>query len=355
LINYLHTKHMLLMFDNFEHIIAAAPIVSSLLESCPQIKALVTSRTLLRLRSEQELPVPMLDLPQHPHQHTADELAKYPAIELFVQRAQNVKPDFKLMANNAETIAEICLRLDGLPLAIELAAARIKILTPQQLLERLQHRFEILRGGTRDLPERQRTLHSTIEWSYNLLDENSKRLFRRMAVFVGGFTLEAAEDVCNATADLAQDILDLMEVMIQNSLLITTDVDGDRRFSLLGIMRDYAFEQLTKSGEVTATQWHHAQYYLALAEKADPQFNSQTRPQWLQRLYLERYNIRAAITWSQTYPDLEIEARFTGALAWFWYFSGNLNEARTNAEHALKRFTQPERTIIRAKVLYACG
>jgi predicted ATPase len=244
---YLRDKQILLLLDNFEQVVEAAPSVAELLEACPKLKCIATSRAPLRLRVEKELPVPPLTVPSLQKFNKLENLSQYAAVELFIQRAQAVKPDFSVTNANAPAVGEVCYRLDGLPLAIELAAARIKLLTPQGLLTRLENRFELLRGGTRDLPERQRTLRSAIDWSYNLLNEGEKKLFRRLSIFVGGWTLEAAETVCDINGDLAKNLDDTLSSLIDNNLVIQLqEYEDEPRFGMLSTIHEYAIERLNE-------------------------------------------------------------------------------------------------------------
>jgi predicted ATPase len=224
---FLRDKQMLLLLDNFEQVVEISPCVAELLEACPRLKCVITSRTPLRLRAEKVLPVPPLTVPNRQEFTKLDNVSQYTAVELFIQRAQAVKPDFSVTNANTPAVAEICYRLDGLPLAIELAAARIRLLTPHGLLTRLEHRFELLHGGTRDLPERQRTLRGVIDWSYNLLNEAEKKLFRRLSIFVGGWTLEAAEIVCDMNGNLSKGLDDVLASLIDDNLVIQSQDDEE--------------------------------------------------------------------------------------------------------------------------------
>jgi predicted ATPase len=276
--DYLRDKQTLLLLDNFEQVISAAPLVAELLAGCPLLKILATSREVLRLSGEHEFPVPSLAVPDLQYLPAIAPLAQYAAVALFIQRALAVKPDFAVHNENAPAVAEICVRLDGLPLAIELAAARIKLLPPKALLARLGSRLELLRGGPRDLPARHQTLRRAIAWSHDLLDAGEKALFRRLAVFVDGCTLEAAEAVCNAAGDpstgsgraLELNVLDGMASLVDKSLLRQEEgVDGEPRLQMLQTIREYGLECLTASGETEATQRAHAGYYLLEAEGAE--------------------------------------------------------------------------------------
>ena len=245
LVDFLRDRRQLLLLDNFEQILAAAPIVADLLGAAPGLKVLVTSRAVLRLRGEHELPVPPLGLPEPEHRSLAQELASYPAIVLFSQRATAARPGFALTDENALAVTDICRRLDGLPLAIELAAARVKLLAPQAMLARLERRLPLLTGGARDLPERQRTLRDTIAWSYDLLDESERRLFRRLAVFVGGCTVEAAEAIGSVDGEPGADVFDGIASLVDKSLLRQHDgPDGEPRFTMLETIREFGLEQL---------------------------------------------------------------------------------------------------------------
>ena len=355
--DYLRDRHMLLVLDNFEQVVSAGPVVAQLIAAGPRLKVLVTSRTLLRVRGELELPVMPLELPERRQALDAQRLSQYAAVELFIQRAQAVKPDFAVTNESAPAIAEICYRLDGLPLAIELAAARIKILSPQALLARLERSLEVLRGGPRDLPARQQTLRSTIDWSYNLLAEHARVLFRRLSVFVGGWTLEAAEAACNATGDLDVDVLDEMESLIDNSLLKwREEAGGEMRFGMLETIREYARERLSESGEEDSLRERHAGYYLTLAESIQPRLQTAERRRWLDRLEIEHDNMRAALEWSRLDRcDASLGLRLSGVLAWFWQTRAYLHEGRKHLEAALARPDAAARTTARATALYGAG
>jgi predicted ATPase len=357
--NYLREKHTLLLLDNFEHVVTAAPLIGELLEASPRLKVLVTSRSSLRLREERVVPVPPLALPDLAHLPPPPDLLQYAAVDLFVQRASSVRPDFAITHENAAAVAAICVHLDGLPLAIELAAARINVLPPQTLLPRLMKRFEVLRAGTRDLPPRQQTLRSAIDWSYDLLDQRGQTFFRRLAVFAGGWTTEAAEEVCNIDHDLGPDVLDQLETLIDNSLVAQPEAaSGAPRCAMLETVREYARLRLadSSSGEQDVLQRRHADFFLALAERAEPQLTSGSRDPWLAQLEVEYGNLRAALEWSSaTIGEQERELRLAAALGWLWYFGGVLQEGRDWMEHALARTPVPPRTPSGAKGLYASG
>ncbi len=330
LMAYLRTRRLLLLLDNFEQVVAAASQVTELLRACAGLKVLVTSRILLHVQGEHRLTVPPLALPDLAMLPPAEELVQYPAVALFLQRAQGARPDFRVTTDNAPMVTEICARLDGLPLAIELAAARVSLLSPQQLLARLDRRLPLLTGGARDLPERQQTLRATLAWSENLLSSEERRLFRRLAVFVGGCTLEAAETICFApegAAPLSIDVLDGVGRLMDQSLLQHWEEGGEARFGLLQVVREYALEQLEASEEATALRRAHATYYLRLAEIAEPGLlGSQVRT-WLRRLARELDNLRAALAWARDQRELELCLRASRALVEFHVEAGDVREA----------------------------
>jgi predicted ATPase/transcriptional regulator with XRE-family HTH domain len=299
----LREQQMLLVLDNFEQVIAAAPHLASLLEACPGVKLLVTSREVLHLRAEQQFVAPPLALPALPHRDSA-ALEETAAVQLFLQRARAVQPDVQLTPDNAATIAEICHRLEGIPLAIELAAPRLKLLSPQALLARLDGRLRLLTGGARDLPERQRTMRATIAWSYELLSPAERALFRRLAVFVGGWTLEAAEQVCLGAGALELDILEGLSSLLDKSLVSQEPASsGEPRFRMLHVLREFGLEQLDAEGECSATREAHAMYYLALAEASSAHRNDAEQQRWQSRLAREHDNLRAALNWWLEYTE----------------------------------------------------
>ncbi|MDB5077655.1 MAG: hypothetical protein JWO42_3834 [Chloroflexi bacterium] len=355
LVAFLRPKHLLLVLDNFEQVIAAAPLLTQLLEQCPQLTILVTSRSPLRLRGERELPVPPLTLPDPSNLPAVVQLSKYAAVELFIARAREVKPDFIVTNETAPAIAEICYRLDGLPLAIELAAARTKLLSPPALLARLDRRLPLLTSGARDMPARQQTLRNAIAWSFDLLDEPEKRLFRSLAVFVGGFTLEAAAEVCGAAQDSEFDVLDGIASLVDKNLLRPREgAAGQPRFAMLETIREYANERLAESGETETQQQAHAHYFCAFVEEAELSWTGAARETWLERREVEHDNLRATLAWSKA-NAIAIEARMTGALAWFWYLRGHVVEGRAWLDDALARTDPSARTVTRAKVLTGAG
>jgi len=287
---------LLLLLDNFEQVLAAAPRLADLLAACPNLHLLVTSRAPLRLHGEREFAISPLPLPDLKHLPTSDVLAQYAACTLFVQRGWAIKPDFQLTEANARTIAEICIRLDGLPLAIELAAARIRLLSPQALLARLSHRLDVLTGGARNVPVRQQTLRATIAWSYHLLPLQEQQLFRSLSVFAGGCTLEAVTAIAQAAGLAANTILDGVSTLLENNLLRQVEQpDGEPRLLLLETIREYGLECLTDSGELEAARAAHAAYCLALAEEVEPRLRGSEQVRWMAQLGMEQENLRAAL------------------------------------------------------------
>lgn len=333
-------KQRLLLLDNFEQIITAAPLLAELLEACSELKLLVTSREALRLRAEHQFTVLPLALPDPKHLSDEQSLAHVPAVNLFVQRAQAITSDFEVTTDNAVTIAEICLRLDGLPLAIELAAARIKLLTPKTLLVRLDHRLNVLTGGARDLPERQRTLRNTLAWSYELLTAQEQRLFRLLSIFAGGCTLEAIEAVFTALDDEADNLLEGVASLLDKNLLQHMEQRQEEpRLMMLETLREYGLEALTVNEEIETIRHAHAAYYLGLAEEAEPDWEGPKQVVWSKRLEQEHDNVRAALLWSlergETGHDWELALRLGGALRRFWQVRGYLSEGRAFLERVL--------------------
>jgi predicted ATPase/class 3 adenylate cyclase len=309
---YLHPKHLLLVLDNFEQVVGAAAGVAELRESAPHLKILVTSRVSLHLRGEREYPLSPLPLPDRSHLPSPAGLSQYAAVALFIERASSVRPDFVVTAANAPTIAEICARLDGLPLAIELAAARVKLLPPEALLARLSTQLQLLTGGARDAEERQQTMRATIAWSEALLSPAERRLFRRLAVFVGGCTLEAVESICAAPEGaeaLDLEVLDGLGTLVDHSLLQQREEGGEPRFGMLHVIREYALEQLETSGEAEGTQRAHGTYYLRLVESAEAGLLGREGHRWVARLSPELDNLRAALPWARDQRELELALR----------------------------------------------
>jgi predicted ATPase len=347
---------ILLLLDNFEHLIQAAPMVAGLLAMGPHLRIMVTSRAALHVYGEHEFPVPPLAMPDAQATPSVEVLAQYPAVALFVQRAIAVKPDFELTRENASAVAEICARLDGLPLAIELAAARVKVLSPSSMRTRLTSRLQLLTGGARDMPERQQTLRAAIDWSYDLLTPAEQKLFRRLSVFVGGCTLEGAEAVCDARGDLDLDLLDGMASMVDKSLAQQVEPGwGESRFLMLETIREYALEKLEASGEEGLTKRAHAAYCLVLAEEQAADQSGAEGSEWMERLALEHDNFRAALEWLTETGNAEWGLRLGTALFRFWERREYLAEARSRLRALLQLPGAAAPTKARARALFAAG
>jgi predicted ATPase/class 3 adenylate cyclase len=323
--NHLRDRQVLLVLDNFEQVVEAAPLVGELLAGCPDLKVLATSRSVLRVYGEREFPVPAMSLPDPRRLPPIDELADYEAIGLFVERARSVKVDFEITAQNAPAVAGICVRLDGLPLAIELAAARVKLLPPEKILQRLRrNRLKFLAGGARNLPERQQTLRGAIDWSYALLEEGERTLFARLAVFSGGCTLEAMEEICNI-----EDALEGAESLLDKSLIRREEPGrGEPRFAMLETIHEYARERLRERTDAEATHRRHAEYFLTLAEESEPLLGGPEQVAWFERLETENDNLRAAISWAIGHGEADLGLRLAQALRPFWYARGHYVEGR---------------------------
>jgi predicted ATPase/serine/threonine protein kinase len=354
---WLRDKHLLLLLDNFEQIVTAAPMLEELLAACQQLTILVTSREVLHLKVEHLFLVPPLALPDLSRLPDVEDLAQYASVSLFVQRAQAIKPDFKLTGTNARVIAELCVRLDGLPLALELAAARIRLLPPHALLARLSQRFQVLTGGPRTMPERQQTLLNTIKWSYDLLDANERRLFQQLSFFVGGWTLEAAEAVCNAVNDPPMDLLQGVASLLDKSLLQQIGQEGEEpRLVMLETIREYGLERLAAGGELEVTRQAHAEYYLKLAEEAEHKLRSAQQVTWLEQLELEHDNLRAALNWLVERQEVEMALRLGTALCLFWTMHGHVSEGRPLLESILSSSsTETVSLPVRAQALNGAG
>jgi predicted ATPase/DNA-binding XRE family transcriptional regulator len=388
LFEHAREKRMLLALDNFEQVLDAAPQVARLLASCPWLKIMVTSREALHLRGERRYPVPPLEVPgsrflvsgsehgskvQEPGTWNLEPetLLRYSAVQLFVESAREAAPDFALTQSNAEDVVVVCMGLEGLPLAIELAAARAAHLTPREMRAALDDRLRLLTEGARDLPPRQRTLRAAIEWSYDLLTDEERAVFRRLGVFVGGFTREAAEAVCSREGDrsLAQLLTSLeAKNLIRGELQDEAEVF---RFAMLETLREYALERLWESGEAEATESKHARYFMRLAEEAESHLTGSEQAEWLDGLERERDNLRAAIRWARENSKrnsgsnetgegaqaAEIGLRLTGAIGRFWYIRGYYSEGRDSLAEALAAATSPTLLVspFRAKALSAAG
>jgi predicted ATPase/DNA-binding CsgD family transcriptional regulator len=361
---HLQDKRVLLLLDNFEQVVSAASQLAELAAVCPRFKLLVTSRAVLRIRGEHEFPVPPLALPDLTDLPEVETLSRYAAVALFQERAKEARPDFQMTPATTRAVAEICVRLDGLPLAIELAAARVKLLPPRALLIRLAHRLEVLTGGARDVPARQQTLRNTIAWSYDLLDVEEQQLFRRLSIFVGGCTLAAVESIYGAFHGDAFSVFDGVASLIDKSLLQQTEQEGEPRLLMLETIREYGLEALETLGEMESARRTHALYYLRLAEDAETEIGGPRQTAWLERLEREHDNLRAAMQWllerpgneeaAQDERSVEMALRLGGALRDFWRVHGHVSEGRNFLERALTASEGIEASV-RAKALIAAG
>ena len=323
-LQFLRGRELLLILDNFEQVISAAPLVSDLLAASEGLRVIVTSREVMHLSTEQAYEVPPLVL------HEA-------AVALFVERAQAVKPGFRLTPENTAAVAEICARLDGLPLAIELAAARLRLLTPQQILERLDRRLTLLSGGAADLPGRQRSLRGAIEWSYELLDEPEQRLFERLAVFAGSWTMDAADEVCRPAAELGIDLLDGLSSLADKSLVRAEADEAEPRFGMLQVIREFALEKLEAGSEAEAIHRRHAEQVMALAERAGPELIGFEMRDWNRRLRRDEENLRSALRWAIDAGEPDIGLRTASAIWRYWHYWGVLREGRDWLEALLEQ------------------
>jgi predicted ATPase/DNA-binding CsgD family transcriptional regulator len=333
---FLRDKRLLLVLDNFEQVVEAAPLTSELLAACSGLTCLVTSRVRLRVSGEHEHAVPPLALLAPIETLTVEAAMESEAVRLFVQRAHAVKDDFVLTDQNVPAVAEICRRLDGLPLALELAAARIKVLPPAALLARLERRLPLLTGGGRDLPRRQQTMRDAIAWSYDLLPPHEQMVFRQLAVFVSGFTLEAAETIVAATGDLHVDPFNAIAALLDSSLLRQeSGPGGEPRYRMLETVREYALEQLALRGGVAAMHSTHRDWFVAFVERTCRPTDGPRAANWLDRLDPEHDNLRAALAWAVAQRDDEAALRLSGSLGGFWCLRGHIGEGRRWLEASL--------------------
>jgi predicted ATPase/DNA-binding XRE family transcriptional regulator len=348
LISLLREKELLLVLDNFEHVMEAAPEVSALLEACPKLTVLVTSRAPLRIRGEQEYPVAPLALPRSTVSPDAEEVLASPAGRLFADRAGAASPSFEVTAANAPAVASICWRLAGLPLALELAAAKTKFLDPAALLSRLDRALSAF--WARDVPERQRTMRATLDWSHDLLSEREKALFRCLSVFAGGFSLEAAEAAVNAGEVDPMEVLDLLGGLVEQSLVVAETGAEELRYGMLEPVRQYALEKLEESGEAQETRRRHAGFYLSLAEQAAPELGGPRQVEWIERLEKENANLRAAMSWALSAGEAGVAARLGWALWLFWWIRGYQPEGRRWMEALLESDPPPAQRAIASAV-----
>ena len=354
LADHLGARELLLVLDNLEQVVEAASAVGRLVDASPRLTILATSRVPLHITGEQEFPVPPLALPDPIRTSDLESIAGNEAVTLFIDRAAAVRPDMRLTADNAPTVAEITVKLDGLPLAIELAASRSKLLAPDAILARLGTRLSLLTTGASDLPERQRTLRRTIEWSRDLLGAEEQRLFARLGTFSGGWTLEAAEVICGPGLDL--EVLDGLATLVDHSMVRTAEAsDGEPRFNMLEAIREFAAERLAVSGEADELQRRHADHFRDLAEEAEPQLTREDRVVWLARLEAEVDNLRAALDWAEHTGDADVGLRTAAGIWRFWQQRGHLSEGRARLERLLARPSAAARGPLRVRALAALG
>jgi predicted ATPase len=352
--DYLGDKKMLLILDNFEQVVRAASMLTEILAAAPGLRMLVTSRAALRVSGEQEVPVPPMTSPNPETLPSLSLLSGYEAIELFVQRARAIKPHFVISETNARSVAEICWRLDGLPLAIELAAGRVRMLEPDDILKRLQRGLSLLSGGARDLPARQRTLRGAIAWSYELLDEPVRALFRRLGVFVGGWTLEAIEEVCNPVEELGVDTLDALESLVENSLVRRVETDeGHSRFRMLQTIREFAQEELATAGEESEIRRRQASFFRSLVLAESGRVTSSSGAYRL--LELDHDNIRAALRWAIETSEANFGMEVAAAMWRFWMLGSHLAEGRRWLTEMLALPVAAPHKVLRARALMALG
>jgi predicted ATPase/class 3 adenylate cyclase len=355
IVDHLSTRKVLLVLDNFEQILDAAPAVGEILRGAPEVKIIASSRAPLRVYGEQEFPVPPLGVPDTRALPPLESLSQYAAVKLFIDRATSIKPDFRIDNENAPAVAEITELVDGLPLAVELAAARIRLLTPRQMLARLQNSLAELGGGSRDLPARQQTLRGAISWSYDLLDEPTRAIMRRLSVFARGATLADAEEVC-APGGAGGDVLAGLEHLVEQSLLRTVEGDGEPRFLMLHVIREFAGQRLAESpDEEVDARRRHADAFLRLAEEAAPRVVTDDQVRWLDRLEDDQDNLRAAMGWFLARADVAAASRMADAQWRFWHMRGHVREGRERVEQVLAMdFPESEQGSL-LKVLAAAG
>jgi predicted ATPase len=363
LTDFLQAKKLLLILDNCEHLVqACAQLAETLLHFCPDLRILATSREALGISGETVYLVPTLTTPNPVHA-TLDTLSDYEAVQLFVERAQTVMPSFSITSDNAPAIAQVCHHLDGIPLALELAAARVKLLRVEEIAARLDDRFRLLTGGTRTALPRHQTLQALIDWSHDLLTESERVLLRRLSVFAGGWTLEAVESVFGGEGIKKHEILDLLTQLVNKSLVVVERKQGEEtRYRMLETIRQYAHEKLWGAGEGETLRQRQLAYFVDLAERAEPNLRAFDMIMWLDKLEAELDNIRVALEWAQE-SDVAAQLRLASALLWFWWIRGHRNEGidwleRALSIEAIERGSKPllpARAMLRAKACYAAG
>ncbi|MBI3915159.1 MAG: tetratricopeptide repeat protein [Chloroflexi bacterium] len=352
LTNYLRAKQMLLVLDNCEHLVAAcAQLAQLLLTHCSNLKILATSQEVLGIAGEAVYRVPSLAVPDAKQLPPVEKQPEYDAIRFFVDRVRGVSRDFSLNEQNARVVTQICAQLDGIPLALELAAARLKTLSAEQVAARLDDRFQLLTGGSRTAMARQQTLRAMIDWSYDLLSEQERALLRRLSVFAGGWTLEAAESVCSGDGMEKRDVIDLLTKLLDKSLVAVEAQDELPRYRMLETIRQYARDKLLETGEGEAIRNHHLDYFLSFAEAAEPRLHGPEQVQWLDRLDIDHDNLRSALEWSLGEGRVEKGLRLAAALMWFWYMRAHWSEGRQRVESLLNQPEAAPKTLTRAKAL----
>ena len=356
LLSALKDKQMLLVLDNCEHLLdASARLVDALLRSCPKVSVLASSREALGIAGERAYRVPSLSAPDLKQVYTPDSVSKYESVRLFIDRAVAARSDFTVTSQNAPALASVCHRLDGIPLAIELAAARVRAMPLEQIEARLDSRFRLLTGGSRTALPRQQTLRALIDWSYDLLDDQERALLCRLSVFAGGWRLEAAETVCAGEGFEEWEVLDVLTSLVDKSLVVFEERGEKGWFRLLETVRQYARDRLVESGESDTIRGRHRDYFLALAEESEPKLTGAEQGEWFQRLEEEHENLRAALDWSLTEAESSECLRLCGALQRFWWKRGYLSEGWKWCLEALNKAGASDRTPERAKALYAAG
>lgn len=343
LVRYLRPRVVLLLVDNCEQLVSGcATLADALLRGCPALRILATSREGLRIAGELTYPVPPLSVPDPNDRPAVESVVRYEAVRLFAERASFHKPGFSVTHNNAPAVVQVCHRLDGMPLAIELAAARVKALTVDEIASRLDDRFRLLTGGSRAALPRHQTLRAAIDWSYDLVSEQERALWRRASVFAGGWTVEAAESICSGDDVETGDVLDLLLRLVDKSLVLVDTHGSGARYRLLETIRQYGRDQLWDSGESVDVQDRHLDWYLRLAKRAEVELRGPEQVAWLERLETERDNLRLALEWSRTRGGgADAELRLVGALRWFWFIRGHWSEGRAWLEGALTRKREP--------------
>jgi len=354
--DFLQPRTALLLLDNCEHLVAGCgQLAEALLQRCPDLRILATSREGLAVGGEALFPVPTLSLPDLAHLPPLESLSQYEAVRLFAERAATVSPAFKITARNAAVVAQICHRLDGIPLAMELAAARVTVLSPEQIASRLDDQFRLLTGGSRTALPRHQTLQGALDWSFQSLAEPEKSAFRRLAVFAGGFTLQAAEAVCAGEGIATADVLDLLAHLVNKSLVVVEDREDDRRYRLLEPTRQYARDRLREVGEIDGTRARHVEWFLAFAEETEEKLHGREQVTWLRRMETEHENLRTALEWTVAGDHWSTALRLAAALAAFWELHGHITEGRRRLDEVLSRSAGASLPPLRARGLYAAA